>query len=245
MLLAMFQKMRLIREKNQLVLDQSKYSSKLTRIEKNIANQQKRYTSLFAQLDAKAKQMQSQAALAFQQMSGLGMNNFANSLNPYSFSGMNGFIYSVMQNAFASNSAPQCDFQNMYSEYMSNGGRFKPNNDGTGYENFNEEQVKAFNYAMQQAQMQQQQAQYWVQNANQQYGNNVSIWLDVAKAQLEAEQDAALEPLSYQETMLELSKEQKEARLERINAQIESYDRYLRAFSEKGSIWSYRVKSRC
>lgn len=225
-LLPMFQKLRLIREKNQLTLELTRDTGKLDRIVKNIERTQKRYTSLFAQLDAKAKQMQSQASLAFQQMSGLGMNNFANSLNPYSFSGMNGFIYSVMQKAFDSSSAPQgANFQEMYSEYMGNGGRFVAKKDGSGYENFNEEQVKAFNYAMQQAQMQQQQAQYWVQNANQQYGNNVSIWLDVAKAQLEAEQDAALEPLSYQETMLELSKEQKEARLERINAQIETYDR--------------------
>ena len=67
LLLAMYQKMRLIREKNQLVLDQSKFSSKLTRIEKNIANQQKRYTSLFSQLESQAKMMQSNATIMFHQ----------------------------------------------------------------------------------------------------------------------------------------------------------------------------------
>ena len=57
MLLAVFQKMRLIREKNQLVLEQSQFSSKLTRIEKNIANTQKRYTSMIANIDKQAQMM--------------------------------------------------------------------------------------------------------------------------------------------------------------------------------------------
>ena len=56
-----------------------------------------------------------------------------------------------------------------------------------------------------------------------QYESNVSIWLDAQKAALEAEQDAMLEPLNYEETMLELEKEQKDTRLQRINEEIETY----------------------
>ena len=80
---------------------------------------------------------------------------------------------------------------------------------------------------MQNARMYQQQVQMDVQTKNQQYGNNVSIWLEAQKAQLEAEQDAVLEPLNYEETMMELEKTQAETRLQRINAQIQSYDQLV------------------
>ena len=261
-LLAMYQKMRLIREKNQATYDLTKYSSKLDRVTKNIERVNKRYTSLFAQLEQQAKMMQSNATMMFQNMAGLGMNNFGGSINPMGFTGMNGFIYSVMQKAFqsplsikdkdgyetfSSNMGDEL-FQKMYADYMANGGQFpqafeevdntkKVIKDELGnptYEGgYNHYEVLAFNQAMQAGRMQQQQAQMWVQNANQQYGNNVSIWLEAAKAQLEAEQDAALEPLTYQETMWELEKTQADNKLKRINAQIESYDQLVSSESEK------------
>jgi hypothetical protein len=67
----------------------------------------------------------------------------------------------------------------------------------------------------------------WAQQSSTQYGNNVSIWLEAQKAQLEAEQDAALDPLSYEETMMELEKTQIEARLERIKQQEQSYSQLV------------------
>lgn len=247
LLLATWQKMRLIREKNQLVLEQSQYSSKLTRIEKNITNTQKRYTSLFAKLESQAKMMQSQAHVMFNNMCGLGANSVA--LNNYS--GMNGFIYGLMQKALGGGEFQKWKFENgkrvsdgvvkginfdaMFSEYQQYGeirrkrdaqGNIEYLEDGKTpkYEGgFTKEQVEAFNACMQQAKMQQQNAQMWVQNQNQQYQTNVSIWLEAQKAQLEAEQDAALEPLTYQQTMLELEKNQKDARLKRIEAELQSY----------------------
>ena len=83
--------------------------------------------------------------------------------------------------------------------------------------------------------MQQQEAQRWAGNMNTQYQQNVSIWLDSRKAELEAEQDAMLEPLSYQETMWELEKEQAELKLKRINAQLETYDQLLAQETEKSA----------
>lgn len=53
--------------------------------------------------------------------------------------------------------------------------------------------------------------------------NNISIWLEAKKAELEDQQDAALEPLNYEDTMLQLEKDQKDARLQRINTEIETY----------------------
>ena len=252
LLLAMYQKMRLIREKNQATLDLTKYSSKLDRVTKNIERVQKRYTSLFAQLESQAKMMQSNATMMFQNMAGLGMN----SVNLNNYSGINGFVTGIMGQALVTQGITfnkgkdneqfiqlsEDDFNAMMNEYMSNGGQFlraKDPEDETKYlkdqyENgWSPEQVQAFTQAMRMGQMQQQQAQMWVQNANQQYGNNVSIWLEAAKAQLEAEQDAALEPLNYQETMWELEKTQADNKLKRINAQLESYDQLVSSESEK------------
>ena len=280
MLLAMFQKMRLIREKNQLVLEQTQYSSKLSRLEKNIERKNKYYQSLFTQIGSQAKMMQSQATVMFQGMAGLGMNNFANSINPYGFNGMNGFIMQAATQFMAgrgipyqtgtdSDNKPTYEYygglssdkiQRMWQHYNSHGGRFvplsekddkgnfntiyrqegdeefgqfmfgvelegqKPNEQIPMYDGFTAEDVQLFNAAIQQAQMQQQYNQQWVQQATTQYGNNVSIWAEAAKAQLEAQQDAALEPLNYEDTMLQLEKEQLDARLQRLRAEKESYD---------------------
>lgn len=264
LLLAMYQKMRLIREKNQATYDLTKYSSKLDRVTKNIERVQKRYTSLFAQLDSQAKQMQSNATVQLQNMAGIGNN----CVNINSYSGMNGFIYNVMSDIFKNGITGRKDrdgqplddiklgsdlFKRMYTEYMQNGGQFakvyKEGADGkktTEFETdengnpkyqggYSHEEVQAFFQAYQAGQMQQTQAQNWVNNATQQYGNNVSIWLENAKAQLEAEQDAVLEPLNYQETMWELEKTQAEAKLKRINDQLDSYDQLVSQESEKSA----------
>ena len=74
---------------------------------------------------------------------------------------------------------------------------------------FTADEIKAFNIAMQQAKMVQQQAQFNAQQMCTQYESNVSIWLDAQKSALEAEQDMMLEPLNYEETMLELEKNKK------------------------------------
>lgn len=249
-LLAMYQKMRLTREKNQATFDLTKYSGKLTRVQKNIERQQKLFTSKLAKIDEQAKRMQSQAKSIFLNAAGLGTGNYSNVTNPYGFTGMNGFVVGVMQSMFAQGITEQKDskgkvvveartlgtdlFQKMYSEYMSNGGNFKPqmeNNqqkkDANGkllWENFDDADVKAFNQALYTAQQQQTRAQGWASNMTTMYEQNVSIWVDAAKAEIEAQQDAVLEPLTYQETMWELEKTSAETKLERIKAELESYN---------------------
>jgi len=221
------------------MLEQSQYSSKLTRIEKNIERTQKRYTSLFAQLESQAKMMQSQAQMVFQNMFNLGVN----SVNPYNYSGMNGFVmnivgsmlsqggYKANENATPLQGMDDARIQAMMTEYMQYG-KFREKvdpNDATKtlkdqFEGgWSKDEVAAFMTALRAGQMQQQQAQMTVSNLNTQYGNNVSIWLEAQKAQLEAEQDAALEPLTYQQTMLELEKTQKDARLKRIETELQTY----------------------
>jgi hypothetical protein len=237
----MYQKMRLIREKNQLVLDQTKFSSQIKRIEKNIANQNKRYSSLFTQLENQAKMMQSNAQMFFQSMSGLGCG----SVNPMDYTGLNGFVTNFMGNMLVNQGVQLTKdgtphtmgsemYQTLMDHYMSNGGNFIPVYEDDGktpkkingvvqYEGFTADDVTAFTRAMQAAKLQQDQTRLMVQNANTQYGNNISIWLEAEKARLEAEQDAVLSPLNEQQTMLELEKEQTDARLTRINSELEIY----------------------
>lgn len=252
LLLAMYQKMRLIREKNQVTLDLTKYSSKLDRVTKNIERVQKRYTSLFAQLDQQAKRMESDAKMALQNMVGLGTN----CVNPNNLMGMNGFVYNIVGGMMTAGgykyndasgvqqSLPGMDqarVQAMMDEYMANG-KFLPKLDADNkpiqneYQNgWTPEEVAAFTYAMRAAQTQQQQAQMFVQQGSATVGNNVSIWLDAQKAQLEAQQDAELEPLNYQETMWELEKTQADNKLKRINANLETYEQLVSQESEKSA----------
>lgn len=243
-LLAMYQKFRLIREQNQLTLDLTKYTSGVDRISKQIERTQKRYTSLFAQLESQAKMMQSQANVYFQNMAGLGSNTASLS----NYTGLNGFVCNIVGGMLSKGgfkykdehgkekpleAMSNSEIQKMMNEYAANG-RFLPKLDENNQPIQNEyangwtpQQVAAFTTAMRAGQMQQQQAQMWSQNASQNYTNNVSVWLDYQKAQLEAEQDAALEPLNYKETMMELDKTQAETKLKRIEAQIQSYDQLI------------------
>ena len=261
LLLAMYQKLRLIRERNQLTLELTQSSSKLSRIEKNIERTQKYYTSLFAQLDSQAKMLQHNATSWLQQMSGLGVNSF----NPYdystAFSGITGFVTKNMAELLTGEGMPyykKGDNENalyhnidnnklqlLWDLYNKGNGKILPETeqvdgkeqykkvaadktyngyDGYAYPNgITQADVDAFSWAMRQAQQNQQQAQFNVQQGSSFFANGVSIWTEARKAELECQQDAALEPLTYEQTMLELDKELKENRLKRIEAEIESY----------------------
>ena len=253
LLLKMYQQMKLIREKNLTELALTQATSKKDRVTKNIEKINKRYTSLFANIDAQAKQMQSQAKLMFQNMYGLGSGYINNYLDPSSFSGLNGFVTNMMGQILAKGIQYKKNdkgdmgtvtigaekYAQMLQEYMQKGG-FEPEYEKDDAGNptrtvkkvdgktqfagpWSEEEVNAFNYAMQNAKYQQQQAQMDCSNMSQQYDTNVSVWQEAAKAQLEAEQDAAIEPLTYQETMWDLEKNQLEVKLKRIESDLDAY----------------------
>ena len=242
LLLAMYQKMRLIREKNQVTLDLTKYSSKLDRVQKNIEKVQKRYTSLFAQLDQQAKSMEANAKMWLQEQAELGMN----CVNTGNLMGMNGFVYNMVGSMLTAgdpnNGIPamdSADVQKMLDEYMANG-RFLPDenakdNPDKQYKYWSNDDVARFMQAMRVGQMQQQNAQMWVNQGTSVIANNASIWLEAQKAQLEAQQDAELEPLSYQETMWELEKNSADMKLKRINANLETYESLVSSESDKSA----------
>lgn len=184
------------------------------------------------QLEKQAQMMQSQATIWFQNNMGLGMQNQA--FNPMSYmsgGGVTSFVLNQMGEMLASGKIPkdkdntfpamdQATYQAMLQDYYTSGLAQQKDSDGNlvdgkyGSEGqFTKDQVTAFKMAMQAAQQNQSQAQMMCQQMSSNYQNNVSIWLEAAKAQLEAEQDAALAPLEAEQTDMELDKEAVETQL--------------------------------
>lgn len=256
LLLAIYQKMRLIREKNQATLDLTKYTSKVNRVEKNIARVQKMYTSRMAQLDSQAKMMMSRAKTTFQQNLGLNMNMGSPYLNPYQAGGSNAYVNQQIQRYMNSGIPYTLNDEGKFDqitdqEALKNGKDFyqiDPDyrdtlvelymrgqlNSGKAIEDDDENldfngttipkaQIAAFNMIANKANQDYYMANNMLTQSTSNYEQNVSIWLEAAKAQLEEEQDAALEPLNYQQTMWELEKELAEQRLTRIKEELESY----------------------
>ena len=230
-LLLLHEKMRLKRQVNKLTLKQCKYGSRLDRMTKNIARVQKMYSSRMTQLEKQAQMMQSQASVFFQNQMGLGLQNQA--FNPWNMGGggITSFVLNQMGGMLASGKIPsgkdttypamdQAKFQEMLQDYYAGGlGQYK-DAEGNAQEGkfgtngqFTKDEVTAFKMAMQAAQQNQSQAQMMCQQMTSNYQNNVSIWLEAAKAQLEAEQDAALAPLEAEQTDMELEKESTETQL--------------------------------
>ena len=210
MLLAMFQKMRLIREYNQESLNLMRFSSKVDRIAKSIKNVQKMY-------EGKIKTLEQQAKLGTSifKYKALNGNNSAANMMAVIMGGLGGKSTSIW-NAY-------------------NKGTLKFNEDGTGgtygtgaNDKFTKDEYTAYNQAYQQAQMQVSMAQSQLQMQCQNEEQYVQMQVEAIKAQLEAEQDAALEPLEYEQTMMELDKEASEERCQRLKAEMESYDQLLK-----------------
>ena len=186
--------------------------------------------------------MQSQASVFFRNQMGLGMDNQA--FNPWNMSGggITSFVLNQMGGMLASGQIPkdkdnkfpamdQAKFQEMLQDYYTSGlGQYK-DADGNPQEGkygsngqFTQDEVTAFKMAMQAAQQNQSQANMMCQQMSQNYQNNVSIWLEAAKEQLEAEQDAALAPLEAEQTDMELDKESVETQLAYAKERLQSIE---------------------
>ena len=233
-LLLLHEKMRLRRQVNKLTLKQLRYGNRLDRMTKNISRVQKMYSSKQSQLQKMAQMMQSQATVFFQNAMGLGMQNQA--FNPWNMNGggMTSFVLNQMGAMLASGKMrvnPTADnkegtavkiepdvFQQMLQDYYTTGLKENVDADGKGLgtygtNGYSKDLKAAFMMAMQAAQQNQSQAQMMCQQMSQNYQNNISIWLEAAQSQLEAEQDAALAPLEMEQTDMELEKDSVETQL--------------------------------
>lgn len=241
-LLALHEKMRLTRRKNQLILRQTRNSSKKERITKRIENVQKMYSKKIANIDAQAKQAQSSFSVWLNNQMGLGTGG----LNPFGFGALGGMSQFVMNGMaqWAANGSKDKDGNQTVSAAdatmiwaaAQTGGGFTENIDettkkpvaGAEYKaadgtTITKEQYQAYQAAMSQVQGMQQMAQYQNNMMTQQYQTNISIWQEAAKEELEAEQDAALAPLNELDTELDLEATSIQAQLDYVREALKNY----------------------
>lgn len=256
----MYQKFRLIRERNQLELQQVGYSTKLARIEKNISNKEKYYSGLFAKLDQQATNFKNQAKIGFQNMFGLGQG----SVNPMNYSGTNGNVlnsmYQMLLNGVPTydTDAKKFDYETthnfteeqintamqLYQQYGYIPQQIDPDTKQPLYADtdkkeplyegdFTAADVTVLKAVYQQAQANYQNSQMMMNQASTNYDTNISIWLDAQKAQLQAEQDSVLGALQYEQEIMEIDNAYCEQRLARIKQEIESYDGLIKDRNDK------------
>ena len=243
------EKMRLQRKVNKLTLRQLKASNRKERITKNIARVQKMYSSKMTQLEKQGQMFQNQASMAFRNMFGLGMQN--QTFDPFCFNNNGGpgvlsAVFNVAQgwdginNPMTNKPFMDQDGNNIFDgaggkellmHYLQGAirqkvvdGKVVP---GEYYNEATQQDVSAAQYSALQtcsnyANSQVQRMNTMCSQMTSQYQSNVSIWLEAAKAQLDAEQDAALAPLELEETEMDLERESCEAQLADAKARLES-----------------------
>ncbi len=250
LLLAMYQKFKLTREKNTLSYKLARHSSKLDRLQNNISKKQKYYEGLLKKAEKKATDFKNMFKLQLQNAYGLGTSVF----NPAAGSAFaNQAIGNIMCQAMAQGvEVWQADQEgkqvtgtdgkpvaykwqhsnaaNIAALFMQYGTSLTKLKDGTFGVQGNSISAQDYNYAQQVYQLAYQQNslnQQYVAAATQQYETNASIWYEAYEAQITAEQDSVLGAMEYEESMMELDKVNMETRLERIKAELETYTSLL------------------
>ena len=251
-LLLMYQYMRAKREYNTLTAQSFKNQTKKTRIKKNIEKTQKYYTDAIAKISSQAKLMVSQANSIFQNnlLGGAGvMNSY---LDPTGYGRANGFALNYIAGQFENNGGtitfnqdsdhPVTIDRTEYEAFLraqNEGVRLgqDSNNsyqtlvDSLNCSGINSDNIKeklaAFNQLQQIGSSAYYSAQQQVNTYSTNFQQNVNIWEEAMKAQLEAQQDMALEPLNYEETMMELEETTIKASLEEKKAEMDSLKQEL------------------
>ena len=241
------EKMRLQRKVSQLTYKQLRASSRKERVTKNIEKIQKRYAKLETNITNRAKFMQNQASMGLRNMFGLGANMV--NLNPMGYSGMNDYannagIQQIIAHGFQQGAFSGSAFNSVeeLQEFMSQGYHQETVQDDEGktkqvWKDMNGNEVSdSDDISTKMAQCRQIQSmasnqysmnQNLYQNAISNYQNNVSIWEEAAKEQLEMEQDAALAPLQEMETEWEMEEESMKVQLEDARARLDSIKQAL------------------
>lgn len=246
LLLSMYQKLRLTRERNQLQLESTQISAKRKRVTKNMSEIQKRYKSIQQNIDNGIKQLKNQYKLWTQNAVLGGAGTFSPSV--FGNTGTSGYVINALNN-WATNTQ---DGDNLYTEkatdimrVIQSGGTFikkvvdgkeeKDANDNPIYVASNNDSIvisqddyNKFATASNLAQQEQAKATNVCNQMQQQYENNLSIFSLQQEAAIEAEQDEMLAPLAYEDTMLELEETEIKTRLEYIKNELEAYTSQLK-----------------
>lgn len=246
LLLSMYQKLRLTRERNQLQLKSTQISAKRKRVTKNMSEIQKRYKSIQQNIDNGIKQLKNQYKLWTQNAVLGGAGTFSPSV--FGNTGTSGYVINALSN-WATNTQ---DGDNLYTakaadivKVIQSGGTFtkkvvdgKEEKDANGNPIYvasnddnitiSQEDYNKFATASNLAQQEQTKATYVCNQMQQQYENNLSIFSLQQEAAMEAEQDEMLAPLAYEDTMLELEETEIKTRLEYIKNELEAYTSQLK-----------------
>ncbi|MCQ2739444.1 MAG: hypothetical protein MJ237_04365 [bacterium] len=245
--LLFFEKMQAIRERNALELEVIKHSRKNSSIEKQIKNVQKMYTARIENVKSQAERYRKWATVEFQNQAHIGTTSF----NPLNYGGMTEFAMNCMgqlvQQGMKLGSGTEVtqmsaeQFSEMMDYYNMNGGFGRqgikddknipdPNYyyDANNQKTYSTKDVQLFLAARSEAARQQQFVQNQVQQATMNYQDNVSIWETAMIAELEAEQDDVLEPLSFEQTMQELDSEATKTELDTVKERIKNLDEEIK-----------------
>ena len=208
-LLAMYQKMKLIREKNQLTYEVAGYTNKISRIQKNIAKVQKMYAARIKNLENAAKYQ----IMGYKNLMSMQFNSTS--------------LFATAMNSLVGNNATNKSIWEAYQK-----GNFNPNDKGEYYIDgrsnpLTSEEIQGFNSLFSTAQMNANQQQTMLNTNIQNNEMFINAQLEEEKQRLEDEQEMAKEALEYEETMMEMDKATAETRLNTIEGEIQSYDQLL------------------
>ena len=238
-LMLLHEKMRLLRKINILTYKQLRASSRKERVTKQIERIQKMYEKRHTRMQKQADILRNQFRTGLYNSMGLG--TMGQMFNPM-FGGMTSFVMNQAMSLFTNkggvpiNGADknylkglnESDFNNCMTLQNSGG---IPRDDKGNYDwkkaGVTEDQWKAFQMCMSQAQNMQSQAQMYCQNMETQYQTNISIWLEQAEAQMEMEQDEALLPLQEEETEWDMESQSAEVQLADAKARLEGIKQAL------------------
>lgn len=246
LLLSMYQKLRLTRERNQLQLKLTQISAKRKRVTKNMSEIQKRYTSIKQNIDNGIKQLKNQYKLWTQNAVLGGAGTFSPSI--FGNTGTSGYVINALSN-WATNTQNGDDLYTdkatdimkviqsggTFIKKLDNGQEQKDTNGNPIYVASNDANIEIsqddynkFAIASNLAQQEQTKATYVCNQMQQQYENNLSIFSLQQEAAIEAEQDEMLAPLAYEDTMLELEETEIKTRLEYLKNELEAYTSQLK-----------------
>ena len=234
-LMLLHEKMKLQRKYNKLTLKQLRNGNLLSRMENKIKKREKYYSKLEKQLETQANAMKNNMKMQISNMMGLGMNS-VNLNNPYgssaaalqiftSWKGKNPldngatdiknpeFVKAVMMGAVGMDG-------DKYYMYGSDGKLDKTKEyDKTAYENAQ----RIISCANSQVSMMQGQCQAMQAN----YENQVSIWLDYQKEQLDAQQEWEMDLLAEEQNDYEMEKTCIESELEMVKERKQAIEQQL------------------
>ena len=207
------EKMRLQRKQNKLTLKQLRNGNQLSRMESKIKRREKYYSKLEKQLDTQANAMKNSMKMAISNQFGLASNS------PYGSAG----TYQIIQQMLGANgyTGPSKEIV----EAIYNGGYLKDGKvNGVAC---TDEQYNQARTLINQAGSQMSMLQGQCQSAQAYYENQVSIWLDYQKEQLEAQQEWEMDLLAEEQADYEAEKESIAAELELVKQRKESIEQEL------------------